>query len=355
MHDKHRTIVKVEEEIFGASPHGVYFPAFQSRGETLRKRESQIPPPLFDLADGPAYQKRLQASSDRFNLWQFRHPSPPRRPCLHSQKGRQTLCSRSQELGMSSASFSKQEQSEIDFGFSKVPLPEKQGLVDDVFHSVAAKYDVMNDVMSLGQHRIWKDVLVQELHPSGHWRHLDMAGGTGDVAFKIVKAAGLDSRVIVSDINQSMLDVGEERAATQNMLGQVSFRQANAESLPFEDNSFDGYTIAFGIRNVPRRELALREAFRVLKRGGRFMCLEFSHVDVPVLESIYKAYSFSLIPSLGGMIAGDASSYRYLVESIAQFPSAETFRQLIGDAGFARTSYTKLSGGIVAIHSGWKL
>ncbi len=256
---------------------------------------------------------------------------------------------------MSSASFSKQEQSEIDFGFSKVPLPEKQGLVDDVFHSVAAKYDVMNDVMSLGQHRIWKDVLVQELHPSGHWRHLDMAGGTGDVAFKIVKAAGLDSRVIVSDINQSMLDVGEERAATQNMLGQVSFRQANAENLPFEDNSFDGYTIAFGIRNVPRRELALREAFRVLKRGGRFMCLEFSHVDVPVLESIYKAYSFSLIPSLGGMIAGDASSYRYLVESIAQFPSAETFRQLIGDAGFARTSFTKLSGGIVAIHSGWKL
>lgn len=254
-----------------------------------------------------------------------------------------------------SGSFSKAEPSEIDFGFSTVPLKEKQSLVDEVFHSVAAKYDLMNDVMSLGQHRIWKDALVGELNPRGAWRHLDMAGGTGDVAFRIARRAGPAARVIVSDINQSMLDVGERRAAEQHLAEQVSFKQANAESLPFDSDSFDGYTIAFGIRNVPRRDVALREAYRVLKRGGRFLCLEFSHVDVPLLDKVYESYSFKLIPALGGMIAGDSASYRYLVESISKFPSAESFKGQIADAGFSRTSFTKLSGGIVAIHSGWKI
>jgi demethylmenaquinone methyltransferase/2-methoxy-6-polyprenyl-1,4-benzoquinol methylase len=213
----------------------------------------------------------------------------------------------------------------------------------------------MNDVMSLGQHRLWKNTLVQELNPRGEWRHLDVAGGTGDVAFRVARTAGPNSHVIVSDINKSMLDVGEQRAADAGLLDQISFVEANAEALPFASDSFNGYTIAFGIRNVPRREVALQEACRVLKRGGRFLCLEFSRVDVPVLEQIYKAYSFNVIPHFGAAIAGDSESYRYLVESIAQFPTADAFAGIIRGAGFSRVSFSKLSGGIVTIHSAWKL
>lgn len=256
---------------------------------------------------------------------------------------------------MSSGSYTTSEKTETDFGFNKVPLQEKQGLVDGVFHSVASKYDVMNDVMSLGQHRIWKNILVRELNPRGNWRHLDVAGGTGDVAFRVARAAGPYSQVTVSDINKSMLDVGKQRAADVGLVEQVDFVEANAEALPFQSSNFDGYTIAFGIRNVPRREVALQEAYRVLKRGGRFLCLEFSHVDIPVLEQIYRSYSFNVIPSFGAAIAGDADSYRYLVESIRQFPTADQFARHVQSAGFSRVSFSKLSGGIVTVHSAWKL
>jgi demethylmenaquinone methyltransferase/2-methoxy-6-polyprenyl-1,4-benzoquinol methylase len=256
---------------------------------------------------------------------------------------------------MTSQAYEISAATETDFGFNRVPLQEKQGLVNGVFHSVASRYDLMNDVMSLGQHRLWKDALVRELNPRSQWRHLDVAGGTGDVAFRIARAAGLRSHITVSDINRSMLDVGEQRARDEGLLGQLSFVEANAEILPFERNLFDGYTIAFGIRNVPRRESALQEAYRVLKHGGRFLCLEFSHVDVPVLEQLYKAYSFKMIPGLGAAIAGDANSYRYLVESIAQFPTAETFSGTLLNSGFSKVSFSRLSGGIVTIHSAWKL
>jgi demethylmenaquinone methyltransferase/2-methoxy-6-polyprenyl-1,4-benzoquinol methylase len=243
------------------------------------------------------------------------------------------------------------------FGFSSVPLDEKQSQVDDVFHKVAGRYDLMNDLMSAGLHRLWKERLVTLVHPgrSLPFAHLDVAGGTGDVAFRIAAAGGPRTRVTVLDINADMLEVGKQRAAKQGISDQLTFVEANAEELPFPDKSFDAYTIAFGIRNVPRIPRALSEAYRVLKRGSQFFCLEFSHVDVPGLDRFYDAYSFHVIPALGQAITGESQPYRYLVESIRQFPKAEDFRDLITQAGFQRASFTRLSGGIVAIHSGWKL
>jgi len=252
---------------------------------------------------------------------------------------------------------SGKDNTETHFGFSTVPLGQKQGLVNDVFHKVAAKYDLMNDFMSGGLHRVWKDILVGMVKPSkiNAFHHLDVAGGTGDVAFRIAEAGGYSTHVTVLDINGDMLDVGRERAQSLGYSDQLDFVEANAETLPFENNVFDAYTIAFGIRNVPRMDLALKEAYRVLKRGGRFLCLEFSSVDVPVLDKIYETYSFTAIPAIGRIVTGDGQPYRYLVESIQKFPNAEQFQARIEEAGFKRASYTSLTGGIVAIHSGWKL
>ena len=243
------------------------------------------------------------------------------------------------------------------FGERAVRLDEKQGLVDDVFRKVADRYDLMNDLMSFGLHRVWKDILVAKAHPSSSrpFAHLDVAGGTGDVAFRVARAGGPQTTVTVADINADMLRVGAERARKRRLNDRVTFVEANAEALPLPDGRFDAYTIAFGIRNVPRIERALAEAHRVLKRGGRFLCLEFSRVDLPVLDRVYDAYSFAAIPALGKVVAGDGAPYRYLVESIRKFPSPELFADMIGAAGFARVHYTRLSGGVVAIHSGWKL
>jgi demethylmenaquinone methyltransferase / 2-methoxy-6-polyprenyl-1,4-benzoquinol methylase len=246
---------------------------------------------------------------------------------------------------------------ETHFGYKQVPLSEKQGLVDDVFHKVADRYDLMNDIMSFGLHRFWKDLMVAKLRPpkSRAFSHLDVAGGTGDVAFRVAAAGGPRVMVTALDVNAEMLRVGRERAARRKGSERIRFVEGNAEALPFAGDLFDGYTIAFGIRNVPRIETALSEAFRVLKRGGRFLCLEFSRVETPVLDRLYDAYSFTAIPALGKAVAGDGAPYRYLVESIRRFPSAERFRNMIGDAGFSRADFTRLSGGVVAIHSGWKL
>jgi demethylmenaquinone methyltransferase/2-methoxy-6-polyprenyl-1,4-benzoquinol methylase len=243
------------------------------------------------------------------------------------------------------------------FGRRAVRLDEKQDLVDDVFRKVAERYDLMNDLMSFGLHRLWKDILVAKVRPSRSRRfaHLDVAGGTGDVAFRIVRAGGQLTSATVADINADMLRVGVSRARKRGLDDRVSFIEANAEALPLADASFDAYTIAFGIRNVPRIDKALAEAYRALKRGGHFLCLEFSRVDVPVLDRIYDAYSFAAIPAMGKVVAGDGAPYRYLVESIRKFPPPEPFAEMIGAAGFARVEITRLSGGIVAIHSGWKL
>jgi len=247
--------------------------------------------------------------------------------------------------------------SDTDFGFRKVPLSEKQGLVDDVFHSVARRYDLMNDLMSGGLHRAWKDVLVATVNPPKGDRpfaHLDLAGGTGDVAFRVAKAGGPETKITVADINTEMLAVGRERAEKLGR-GDIEFIEGNAEKLPFPDKSYDCVTIAFGIRNVPQIDLALKEAYRVLKFGGRFLCLEFSSVDVPGLDRLYDLYSFNVIPQVGRAVTGDAEAYRYLVESIRKFPKPTVFADMIRNAGFGRVSYDKLTGGVVALHSGWKL
>jgi demethylmenaquinone methyltransferase / 2-methoxy-6-polyprenyl-1,4-benzoquinol methylase len=246
---------------------------------------------------------------------------------------------------------------ETHFGRRTVRLDEKQGLVNAVFHSVARRYDLMNDLMSFGLHRAWKDALVAKVRPSltRPFAHLDVASGTGDVAMRVAWAGGPRTTVTLVDVNGDMLRVAEERAARRSLSGRLTFVEGNAEALPLADSRFDAYTIAFGIRNVPRIEEALREAHRVLKRGGRFLCLEFSRVDVPVFERIYDAYSFAAIPAIGKAVTGDGGAYRYLVESIRRFPPPERFADMIGEAGFARAAFTRLSGGIVAIHSGWKL
>ncbi len=244
------------------------------------------------------------------------------------------------------------------FGFRDVPVADKQALVNDVFRSVAQRYDLMNDLMSGGLHRVWKDVMITALNPprgDAPFALLDVAGGTGDIAFRAAQAAGSGFRATVCDINPDMLAVGRERAVKQHHDHQVSFVEGNAETLAFADRGFDAYTIAFGIRNVPRIDAALREAFRVLKPGGRFLCLEFSAVDVPGLDKIYDLFSFKLIPPLGRAVTGDADSYQYLVESIRKFPKPNTFADMIRDAGFGRVTWQALSGGIVVLHSGWRL
>jgi demethylmenaquinone methyltransferase/2-methoxy-6-polyprenyl-1,4-benzoquinol methylase len=246
---------------------------------------------------------------------------------------------------------------ETHFGSRRVPLEDKQALVDDVFHSVARRYDLMNDLMSLGLHRAWKDALITALDPPKRapFALLDVAGGTGDIAFRALEAGGDQTRVTVCDINPDMLAVGRERAAKSADGDLVTFAEGNAESLPFAAKSFDAVTIAFGIRNVPRIDAALAEAFRVLKIGGKFLCLEFSAVDVPGLDRLYDFYSFNIIPALGRTVAGDAESYRYLVESIRRFPKPDAFGEMLRAAGFRRVSYQQMTGGIVALHSGWRL
>jgi len=254
------------------------------------------------------------------------------------------------------------------FGEKTVPLSDKQGMVDEVFHSVAKRYDLMNDLMSGGLHRAWKDALVTAVNPPPKGRPgrlekesdrdfalLDLAGGTGDIAFRVVEAGGVNTHVTVCDINAEMLAVGRERAEARGLDGLVTFEQGNAEELPYPDRSFDCVTIAFGIRNVPRIDRALAEAHRVLKIGGRFLCLEFSSVDVPGLDRIYDLFSFQVIPRIGQAVTGDREAYQYLVESIRKFPKPKAFAQMIETAGFRRVSFKTMTGGVVALHSGWKL
>jgi demethylmenaquinone methyltransferase/2-methoxy-6-polyprenyl-1,4-benzoquinol methylase len=247
---------------------------------------------------------------------------------------------------------------DVAFGFRQVGEQEKQQLVNEVFSKVAERYDQMNDLMSGGLHRLWKDDLVAMLNPprgQGTFSHLDVAGGTGDVAFRILRAGGPNVRVILADISPEMVGEGRKRAEADGFLGRCTFSVGNAEALPFPDKSFDGYTIAFGIRNVTHIGRALAEAFRVLKPGGRFLCLEFSQVDVPLLDGIYDAYSFTVIPAIGKVVTGDGHPYRYLVESIRTFPKQDDFKAMIEDAGFAKVTYRNLTGGVVAIHSGWRI
>lgn len=240
------------------------------------------------------------------------------------------------------------------FGFQTVPESEKAGRVQGIFGSVASKYDVMNDAMSLGIHRVWKDAMMDWLAPRPRQRLLDVAGGTGDVSFRFL-ARAIDAEAVVCDLTEPMLVEGRKRAEAEQMANQLSWVVGDAMALPFPDNSFDVYTISFGIRNVTRPQDALAEAFRVLRPGGRLMVLEFSQIPNDLMQKAYDLYSFNIIPRLGEAIAGDRDSYQYLVESIRRFPDQGTFLQMIKDAGFENASYRNLSLGIAALHSGWKI
>jgi len=244
------------------------------------------------------------------------------------------------------------------FGFAPVAPEARQGLVNGVFARVAERYDLMNDLMSAGLHRLWKDDFVSMLAPprsARPFRLVDVAGGTGDIAERVLRRGGAGTSAVLCDISPEMLGVGRRRFAASGLDARAEFAIGNAEALPFPSRSFDAYTIAFGIRNVTRIDKALAEAHRVLKTGGRFLCLEFSACDVPLLDRLYDFHSFEVIPRLGGWAAGDADAYRYLVESIRKFPAQAPFAQMVRDAGFGRVSYRNLTGGIAAIHSGWKI
>ena len=240
------------------------------------------------------------------------------------------------------------------FGFETVPEHEKAERVQGVFNSVASKYDIMNDVMSVGIHRIWKEAMIDWLAPHSGQRLLDVAGGTGDVSFKFLKRAGFGNATVL-DLTEPMLIEGQKRAEAEKLAQSLDWVVGDAMALPFENNSFDVYTISFGIRNVTHPQKALAEAYRVLKPGGRLMVLEFSQIPVEGMQKLYDLYSFNVIPSMGELIAGDRDSYQYLVESIRKFPDQETFLSMIQNAGFENTKYRNLTMGIASLHSGWKI
>ncbi len=253
------------------------------------------------------------------------------------------------------ASSDTSTDSTTHFGFREVREGEKAGLVHGVFSNVASRYDLMNDVMSLRIHRLWKDALIDWMAPRPGMALLDVAGGTGDISFRFLDRLKGEGHATVCDMTESMLIEGRRRAEEKGLSGKVDWVCGDAMKLPFEDRSFDAYTIAFGIRNVTRIEEALSEAYRVLRPGGRFLCLEFSQMPNDGLQKLYDLYSFNVIPAMGELIAKDRDSYQYLVESIRKFPDQETFAGMIRAAGFSRVKYRNLSQGVAAIHSGWRL
>ena len=245
------------------------------------------------------------------------------------------------------------EKSTTHFGYQTVGEEEKQGMVNDVFTGVAYRYDVMNDAMSFGMHHAWKDAFIDRLRPEPGMKLLDLAGGTGDITRRFLARGG--GEVTMSDINPAMLAEGRKRLIDEGYVRGVRYLEANAEELPLEDKGFDAVTMAFGIRNVTHIDRVLSEAYRVLKHGGHFLCLEFSHPTGAPMRKLYDAYSFKAIPKMGRLLAGDEQPYQYLVESIRKFPDQERFAAMIKAAGFGNVTYTNLTGGVVAIHSGWKL
>lgn len=247
------------------------------------------------------------------------------------------------------------QQDETHFGFEQVKAGEKAGKVAEVFHSVADKYDIMNDVMSLGVHRLWKRFTLAQTGLKNGQKVLDLAGGTGDLALKMSRMVGQSGEVVLSDINASMLANGRDRLTDEGVAGNVRYIQANAECLPFPDDYFDCITMAFGLRNVTDKDMALRSMYRVLKPGGRLLVLEFSKPVAPGLSPVYDLYSFKLLPMMGKLIANDEDSYRYLAESIRMHPDQQTLKAMMQEAGFERCDYHNLTGGIVALHKGFKL
>ncbi|XP_028893796.1 2-methoxy-6-polyprenyl-1,4-benzoquinol methylase, mitochondrial [Zeugodacus cucurbitae] len=287
---------------------------------------------------------------------------------LRRKSAQATAGSGAVDDGKNDAQQESTEERTTHFGFQQVKESEKDKKVHKVFEEVASSYDLMNDVMSIGIHRLWKDIFMDRLGPLHGTRLLDMAGGTGDIAFRYIRQLQAKKNTLkrhsyltISDINQHMLDVGRERARLQGLTEEnlpdisIKWQQADAENLPFENDAFNAYTIAFGIRNCTHIDKVLAEAYRVLEPGGRFMCLEFSHLTNNVMQWMYDKYSFQVIPPMGQVLAGQWKPYQYLVESIRQFPNQEDFQKMIEDAGFEMVYYENLTFGIVSIHSGFKL
>ena len=254
----------------------------------------------------------------------------------------------------SSVSGTDDKEQTTHFGYQEVPVSEKASRVADVFHSVASKYDAMNDLMSFGIHRLWKRVTIEHSGVKYGNTVLDLAGGTGDLAAKLSARVGPAGRVVLSDINSSMLEAGRDKLIDKGMVGNIQYAQANAECLPFDDNTFHCITIAFGLRNVTDKAAALKSVFRVLKPGGRLLILDFSKPVLPLLSKVYDAYSFTALPALGKLVANDADSYRYLAESIRKHPDQETLLAMMNQTGYERTEFLNMTGGIVALHKGFK-
>jgi demethylmenaquinone methyltransferase/2-methoxy-6-polyprenyl-1,4-benzoquinol methylase len=335
----------MDEQELAAPIHCVDAPASDLPGERRRQREAQVRPPNLNPAQPPAREQGHKAAANRLDFRQLRHGSTVA----------QGSSLRYGPLAMATQSplSSPDDPGETHFGFRSVPEQEKATLVKDVFDRVARRYDLMNDLMSGGIHRLWKAAMIDWLNPQPTMHLLDVGGGTGDIAFRFLARGG--GRVIVADINEEMLQVGRDRAIDRGHVADIAWLCADAERLPVADASVDAYTTAFCLRNVTRIPAALAEARRVLKPGGHFLCLEFSRVSLPLLDRLYDAYSFTVLPTLGRFVAGNAEAYRYLAESIRRFPAQQPFARMIAASGLKNVRYRSLSGGIAAIHSAWRI
>lgn len=342
---------QIGEDVFGASAQSFDPLPGQPLGHAVRERPAQIGAVDLGAGDHLTLHRRGKAGPDGFDFGQFGHLLllwHLRALCLRAPPyirgetfGRQYLMTDSSDKT-------------THFGSQTIPEADKAGRVQGVFNSVASKYDVMNDVMSMGVHRIWKDAMMDWLAPRRGQKLLDVAGGTGDIAFRFLKRAGAGHATVL-DLTEPMLIAGRKRAEADQMQDSLDWIVGDAMALPFAANTFDVYTISFGIRNVTRPQEALNEAFRVLKPGGRLMVLEFSQLPNAAMQKAYDLYSFNVIPRMGQMIAGDRDSYQYLIESIRNFPDQDTFLGMLRTAGFENTAYRNLSFGIAALHSGWKI
>jgi len=385
MAEKRFAAVQGDQNVLGPPSHGNDPVAFQSGDKVLRKRKAQVRPPLQDALQNTSLQIGLKAPHDGFDFGQLGHLRQHRIWKCNEGLGPQDIRFRrtgtvrqfapwppSRAQAMVRAMTEENTQARADaperptthFGAQEVPEAEKATLVQGVFRSVASNYDLMNDLMSGGIHRLWKADMVRWLNPRPGMQVLDVAGGTGDIAFRIrdhVEAAHPDSApnggvdVTICDLTPEMLAQGRDRAIDRGHLKGITWICGDAQRLPFADRSTDAYTIAFGLRNVTEIERALAEARRVLRPGGRFLCLEFSQVVLPVLRELYDLYSYQVLPALGATVANDRDSYQYLVESIRRFPDQETLVAMIEDAGLDNVRYRNLSGGIAALHSAWRI
>jgi len=307
--------------------------AGQSLAQIFGKRAPQVRPPRLDTRDPPALKHMGKAADGRLDFGKLGHGAAIWRRAFNAARGTSPM------------------PDQVNFGDELVTPEEKTRRVGEVFSSVARRYDIMNDLMSGGMHRLWKDRFINRVKPRTGEDILDMAGGTGDVAFRMARRG---AHVTVADINADMLEIGKERARLRE-LKNLSWKVENAEALSFANASFDAYTIVFGIRNVTDIAAALREAHRVLKRGGRFYCMEFSSTDWPGFGKLYETWADTMIPRIGKLVADDEDSYRYLVESIRRFPRPPAFKKMVAAAGFVRAAAEPMLGGLVTIHSGWKI